>query len=266
MTSPIGGFDHVIVGVADLEAAKQTYQKLGFTMSPRGRHIGWGTANYCAMLDGNYIELLGIVDASQFTNNLDKRLTENGEGLLSVTYNTSDAHAAYEALKPLGAKPPKELKRLLELPAGPVEPSFQLVHLPPEALPGAPGFVIQHLTPEMVWRPEWQMHANGVTSLSSVSIRVADSDKAAKAYGKLFGEGAVSLSADGVRVKVGEGEFCLSPGEPEGPVGFAVSVTDIDRTATVLEDSGAGFDRDGKTIHIEAGAACGAAIDFVCKG
>lgn len=80
MTGAIGGFDHIIIGVADLDAACEAYRRLGFTLSPQGRHIGWGTANYCIMFESYYLELLGILDASQFTNNLDKRLEENGEG------------------------------------------------------------------------------------------------------------------------------------------------------------------------------------------
>ncbi len=62
------GFDHAIVGVGDLEAARLSWQRLGFTTCPRGKHIGWGTANYCIMFADDYLELLGIVDASQFTN------------------------------------------------------------------------------------------------------------------------------------------------------------------------------------------------------
>lgn len=49
MTGALAGIDHVLVGVHDLEAARRTYRHLGFTVSPRGRHIGWGTANYCVM-------------------------------------------------------------------------------------------------------------------------------------------------------------------------------------------------------------------------
>ncbi|NQU59774.1 MAG: VOC family protein [Rhodospirillales bacterium] len=265
MTNPVGGFDHVIVGVADLQAARQTYQRLGFTMSPRGRHIGWGTANYCIMFGADYIELLGIVDAAQFTNNLDKRLAESGGGLFSVTYTTADADAAFEALKPLGAEPPKQLKRLLELPEGTVEPAFELVHLPPQATPGAPGFVIQHLTREMVWRPEWQVHANGAVGIASVSVRVADPGAAAKAYGKLFGEDAVALSAAGMMVRVGEGELYISPtgpDEPEGPVGFEVKTSDLKQTEAALKESGVRFTGEGETLRVDEADACGAALSF----
>ena len=60
--SPVLGIDHVLAGVADLEAARAAWRRLGFTVTPRGRHIGWGTGNYCIMFPDDYVELLGIVD------------------------------------------------------------------------------------------------------------------------------------------------------------------------------------------------------------
>ena len=67
------------MATADLEAARRTFAGLGFTVTPRGRHVGWGTGNYCIMFPGNYIELLGIVDADRFTNNLETHLAERGK-------------------------------------------------------------------------------------------------------------------------------------------------------------------------------------------
>ena len=52
----ITGIDHVVVGVGDLEGARRTWETLGFTLTPRGRHKGWGTANYCVMFADDYIE------------------------------------------------------------------------------------------------------------------------------------------------------------------------------------------------------------------
>ena len=75
----IGGLDHVLVGVRDLEAARRAWARLGFTLTPRGRHIGWGTANYCIMFAREYVELLGIVDPGLFVNRLD-RFLETREG------------------------------------------------------------------------------------------------------------------------------------------------------------------------------------------
>jgi hypothetical protein len=42
---------------------------------------------------------------------------------------------------------------------------FRIVQLENKSL-----FVCQHLTRELVWRPEWQSHANGASELSLVAL------------------------------------------------------------------------------------------------
>jgi hypothetical protein len=128
----LDGIDHSLIGVRDLEAAKRTWQSLGFTVTPRGRHIGWGTANYCLMFERGYVELLGILDPKQFTNDLDKFLADR-EGLLGLAFASADARATAGRLSASGLHPegPKDLKRLLELPEGEQLPAFKLVYLPP---------------------------------------------------------------------------------------------------------------------------------------
>jgi catechol 2,3-dioxygenase-like lactoylglutathione lyase family enzyme len=264
MPGAIGGFDHIIIGVADLDTACRVYQRLGFTLSPRGRHIGWGTANYCIMFGGDYLELLGILDDSQFTNNLDKRLAENGEGLLGVSYASDDADAAYAQLSAIGAQPPQDLKRLLDLPEGTVEPAFRLVHLSPET----PGFLCQHLSRDLVWQPQWLDHANGAHCVAAVSMRVEDLKFAAAAYGKLFGTRAVSQADEEVRVTVGEGVLRLraaGPDAPEGPEGLDIAVEDLGCTQAVLEQAEIAHQRMDGRITVAEDDACGVALAFVAN-
>ena len=91
--SAITGIDHALIGVRDLEKARAAYARLGFTPCPRGSHIGWGTANYCLMFRDDYVEILGIVDPSQFSNNLDTFLTKR-EGLMGLAWATRDGDGA----------------------------------------------------------------------------------------------------------------------------------------------------------------------------
>lgn len=202
MTSGCGitGIDHTLIGVRDLEAARSVWSRLGFTVTPRGRHIGWGTGNYCIMLDSGYIELLGIINAAQFTNNLDKFL-EQREGLMGVAFATDDAVACHAQLTAAGLHPdgPKDLARLLELPDGDVMPSFKLVFLPPEETPSIRAFVCYHLTPDLVRQPEWQWHANGATALISTTIVCDDPVATAFGYLPIFGPERLKV-LDGVTI------------------------------------------------------------------
>ena len=49
MDSGLAGIDHVVIAVRDLDRARIGWTRLGFTLTPRGRHLGQGTANYCIM-------------------------------------------------------------------------------------------------------------------------------------------------------------------------------------------------------------------------
>ncbi|MDZ4737785.1 MAG: VOC family protein [Rhodospirillaceae bacterium] len=202
----IDGIDHTLVGVRDLEAARDQWARMGFTVTPRGRHIGWGTGNYCIMLDRGYIELLGIVNAAGFTNNLD-RFLETREGLMGLAFASDDAVGCAGALRDAGiaADGPKELKRLLELPAGTVTPAFSLVYLPGDAVPALSAFVCQHLTPDLVRRPEWLAHANGAKKLLGMTVASNDPASLGPAYRRLLGDRAVRPGDGWLRVETGAG-------------------------------------------------------------
>jgi catechol 2,3-dioxygenase-like lactoylglutathione lyase family enzyme len=211
MDDPIIGIDHTLVGVRDLEAARATWIRLGFTVTPRGRHIGWGTGNYCIMFAHDYVELLGIVDPNQFLNRLDTLLETRGEGLLGLAFAAADPSAVHAAFPGL-TQPPKDLARLLELPEGTATPRFSLVHFDPETTPALSSFAVTHLTPELLRRPEWLAHPNGAIALEGVTVTVPDPLALTSAYARLFGPGAVRQGAGRLDVRVGSHEIrFLSP-------------------------------------------------------
>ena len=253
-------FDHALLGVGDLEKSQKTFQRLGFTVCPRGKHIGWGTANYCIMFEDDYLELLGIVDSSQFTNNLDTFLTDHGEGLLGMCFASGDIEALGKKL----GREPSDLKRLLELPEGTVEPRFRLLHPPAESMPGLNGFFCQHLTPELMRRPEWLVHANGATGLASMTIAVNDVGAAARSYGDLFGETAIKCQGDHAEVQLSKNKMQIVHSDTdEGLTELAVRVADEDAAASYLEQVGVSFTKGTDGLFIAPREACGASITLV---
>lgn len=262
----IRGLDHPIVGVRDLEQARMDWQRLGFTITPRGRHIGWGTANYCIMFPLDYVEILGIVDAGQYVHGLDTFLAQR-QGILGLALATGDADAAHARLSECGlaGEPPKDLARILELPEGEARPSFRLVHPADPTALGLRGFLCQHLTPELVRRADWLEHANGARRISMISIATAERQSLAERYRKLIGAEAVHADRGGVTVRL---DGCvLHFGEPadgiEGGLGMAVEVGDLDRTRGLLGSAEIPFeDADGE-IDIDPAHATGVALSFV---
>jgi catechol 2,3-dioxygenase-like lactoylglutathione lyase family enzyme len=276
----ITGIDHTLVGVRDLEAARSTWETLGFTLTPRGRHIGWGTGNYCIMLESGYIELLGVVDPSQFLNNLDGFLKKR-EGLMGLAFGTDNPAQCAEDLKESGVvfEGPKGLKRKLEMPEGEVLPAFELLYLDREATPGLNAFITHHLTPELIRRPEWLRHANRAKRLRSVTVVVEDPVRTVIGYLPLFGPDRVQVSDAMTVVDTGAGRirFVTPKGlrtlydallplpEHDTPwiAAMKIEVADKGRCRDFLKERHVPVEKTGKGCLVPPEVANGCIIEFV---
>ncbi len=210
--SGIAGIDHIIVGVRNLEAARRDWARLGFTLTPRGRHVGQGTANYCIMFGRDYLELLGFVERDAHAHRLETFLAQR-EGAMSVAFSPErDAAATAGALAARGLHPsaPRALGRALELPEGSVTPRFSLLTLPPDETPALDCFICGHLTPELVRRPEWLTHPNGVSGIAAVHLVAVDPAALVPSYRRLFGEDRVTTTLRGVEVDTGRNRLVFS--------------------------------------------------------
>lgn len=278
----VRGIDHSIVCVHDLEAARARYQSLGFTVTPRGKHIGWSTANYCIMFAHDYIELLGIVDRGGYSAGLDALLAEKGEGLLKLALASDDAAAAREFFAAAGLAPEavKDLARELEAPGGTVLPEFRLLHPAPEAMPGLSGFICQHLTRELVWRPEWCEHRNTARGIASCAILADDPASLAEGWRRVFGAGAVALDGDRLTVETGTSrldfmsrdalarEFNgVEPARTDSGtiVSMTLAVADLTAAARCLDDAGIAAVDIGNGIAVPPEDACGVVVAFAEK-
>jgi catechol 2,3-dioxygenase-like lactoylglutathione lyase family enzyme len=279
---PVQGLDHLLIVAQDLEAVRATYERLGFRPAPRGRHIGWGTANYCLMLEQDYLELLGIVDDSQFLNGLDKTLATRGEGLSAAAFIGADLERSARLLREsnVAVGEPQDLKRTIEASDGDLLPRFQLLHLPRDATPGLPAFICKHLTPDLVWQRGWTDQPNGARRIAGLTVMVDDPGSVAVPYADIFGfrsvtntDNLVSVDCGGCRLRFtdADGLLALHPQAraftsppPQGPVAMQVEVADKAATANLLKANGVSFerDRDGP-LHVPARETGGVMLDFV---
>lgn len=279
---PITGIDHALIGVADLERARESFERLGFTATPRGRHIGWGTGNYTIMFESDYVELLGVIDADQYIHGLDTFL-ETGEGLLNVALATEDAESAFRWLQAQGvdASPPENLQRLLEAGDGDETLKFRNVYLPEELTPGLKTFACEHLSPDEVRRPRWLSHPNGANGIAEVTIVMEDLDGVGEAYARLFGAEAVSGDErrGHITVKTGRNALCFVTPKtfPERHydksidpnlalprlAALTLSVADPQVTAMYLSGQQVAFERDSTgAVIVSSEEACGTFLVF----
>jgi hypothetical protein len=281
MAHGILGIDHTLIGVRDLERAAEIWRRLGFAVSPRGRHIGWGTGNYCVMFPDDYIELLGIVDPGQFLNNLDTFLAER-EGGLGLAWASRDRDATVRSLATAGIETgaSRDLARALETAEGTVQPRFKLAHLPAEVTPGLSSFICQHETPVLLRRPHWLMHANAAIALKGVTVLHPAPGSLVDSYEQLFGLAAVTMTDDVMTLHVGRHRLIFADADNievlhpeldfedlgEGPAIALMTLVsgDLDRTADHFSAADIDYEeeRDGSII-VPAAEASGIALEFV---
>ena len=168
----VRGIDHAVILVRDLDLARDTFVRLGFTLTPRGFQ-SLGSQNHCIMFGRDYLELMALPAVPPAAFQYFADFLSKGEGVGALALATDDAAAAYVELTQTGiaAEAPLALSR----PVGDLgEARFTLVQLPPAETPGFRTFLCQHHTREIVWRPEYQRHANGAEGIGSVSVATPD--------------------------------------------------------------------------------------------
>ena len=274
------GLDHVVVLVRDLDAAAQTWRRLGFTLSPRGTHSPhMGTGNYTVMLDPDYFELLGVVAPTPHNAQMREGLARK-EGLGSAAMRTDDAAAGVGELKARGiaAVGPLDFGRPVVLPDGTAtQAQFRVFQWPASEAPAGLGlFACQHVTPQAVWIRELQVHPNTARRIREVEVVTPDPRAAGAHLARLI-DGAVEAADGGCRVATGPGRAAIvfldrtalagrHPGvrldtlPEQGGVGLTLEVGDLDAAAACIGPSGS---RDASGITVPPSAATGVMLRLV---
>ena len=192
VSAPI--LDHVVVDVRDrMDEAAETYRRLGFQLTPRGHHT-LGSMNHLAMFASDYLELLGFGEGSAGR----PELAPFPVGLNGLVFKTNDADATHEHAQGIGLPilPVQAFSRPVELDGGRRDAKFRTTRLDPAKIAMGRVYFCEHLTPELVWRPEWQRHPNGAHAITRVIVATSDPRRTAELFRGLFGEGAV-MQRDG---------------------------------------------------------------------
>lgn len=186
-TAPV--LDHVVVDVRDrMDEAADTYRRLGFHLTPRGHHT-LGSMNHLAMFATDYLELLGFGEGGANR----PELGPFPIGLNGLVFKTADADAthAHAQAEGLPILPAQAFSRPVELDGAKHDVKFRTTRLDPGKVAMGRVYFCEHLTPELVWRPEWQRHPNGACAISRVVVASPDPRRSAGLFRSLFGDRAV---------------------------------------------------------------------------
>ncbi|MGE3904710.1 MAG: VOC family protein [Reyranellaceae bacterium] len=278
MPRAIKGIDHVMIIAPDLARAGEAYARLGFDVQPRGVHAGLGTANHLMILDEDYIELLGVIEP--MPNNLRyKEIGEQGGALANVALGTDGADLAHAAWTQAGSNPEPIIAfdRGVEIDGRTERAAFRIVRLPHQARPGVGLFVCNHLTPQFVYRSEWQNHPNTARGISRITVVANDPLVHRQAAERVFGADAITTGDDTMTVATGKAPFVYVtpkrfaeafpgqrpalPGDHAAAMGIRVS--DIAAARRALEAGGIPFaaTADGRLL-VPASEACNVLVEF----
>ncbi len=273
--------DHVVVDVRDrIDEAERRYRALGFHLRQRGRH-SLGSVNHLAMLDPDYVELLGTGDGGAAARADLAGFPVGMNGLVFAMQGAEALHADQRA-RGVPVQAVQRFGRPLLLPDGSRgEARFNVVRVEPRAVFDGRVYFCEHLTPDLVWRPEWQDHPNGALALARVVLAAEDPDQTAAGFERMFGAGSAEaadgggrvLAACGVAVEVRAREAverALGGAMPD-PAGRAdhmallgVRVRSLRRAEEVLRANGvSGLRAEERALLVPAVEAMNVALEFV---
>lgn len=282
------GIDHLVLCVNDLDQARETYAALGFTTTPRAIHP-FGTGNSLVQLQGNFLELLTVVDSSKFAlpaagtfsfGAFNDTFLSRREGMSMLVFegHGADSDQAEFAKKGLETYDVFHFERPAKQPNGEtVTVAFSLAFATDPSMPEAAFFTCQQHAPEYFWKPEYQKHENGAIAVTEVVMVADELSSVGDFLGALQAPNAVTSEADALYVKTARGTVTVltprrfsdqfgeeAPG-PSSPhfAAFQIAVADIDQAEKLLSDNSVSFRRAAGKLQIGAASAFGAVLEFV---
>lgn len=140
--------DHVIVAVADLDAAAETYSRLlGRSPSWRGIHPAWGTGNVLFRLENTYLELLAPRADEGLAVALRQHIDRRGEGPLGFAFGTAEIATCTSSLRDRGLDVGEPLDGAGRDELSGAQRRWRSTFFPPAASRGIQIIAIEHTSP-----------------------------------------------------------------------------------------------------------------------
>ena len=186
------GVDHLVVVVPDLQTAIESYEQLGFTVVPGGRHPVATHNALISFTDGSYVELIAFYEPSP-----DHRWwapLQKGGGLVDFCMQTDDLWADTAAFRRAGVTidDPEPLSRVR--PDG-YKLSWVL-SIPRDPYRGVAPFLIQDETPREERIPRQTVHGNRVKGIGTVTVAVDDVETVRGWYTSVLGDPGHEVTRD----------------------------------------------------------------------
>lgn len=203
--------DHAVINVHyELDRAERLFKGLGFYLAARGYH-SLGSINHAMMFGTDYLELIGLPKETEGLPPARPEVMASPVGINGLVFKTYDMDETWAHLQALGMADiaPKSFSRPVELASGETQDAqFRTVTVNASVFPGGRVYFCQHLTPELLWRAEWQSHANGASRIAEFVIvskdYIREADNLSRLLrSKLSGQGeTLEIEIDGARISI----------------------------------------------------------------
>lgn len=237
-------FDHVLIAVNDLRAARADFESLGFTVFYGGKHADGRTENCLIVFqNGGYLELIALTDPDDVLEpgGMHAGLFEPGEGFAGFALSSSDLGADTAAMRG------RDLDLMGPIENSRVRPDGEKVAWVAAVMTGSPiPFFIEDLTSRELRVPSGHAeHPNGATGVSRLVVAVANLEEATDRYARIFGSEPFSSSLRleaSTAVDFTRGSTTITLAEPDGkdsPLQIQLTARGDSPYAVVLATSGA---------------------------
>lgn len=184
--TPALPIDHLVINVRyDMDRALAAFEKLGFVLTPRGRHT-MGSINHLMVFGHDYIELIGLPTDG---TTLRDELLASPVGIDGLVFQTISADRTHTALASAGQRllPVQSFSRPVDIDGKNLDAKFRTVRFEPGQFAAGRVYFCQHFTPELVWRDVWQHHPCHVTAIAAMLIVSSQPKQDADHYAAVSG-------------------------------------------------------------------------------
>lgn len=172
--------DHVMFyGGFAMEKLFDFFERAGFFLTPLSQH-SHGSVNRLAMLEGQYIELIGFKPGTPPTVRPEIQAMPLGLNGLAAS-DRPDYPRAHRGR----FSRPMALERPIDTPTTHGIARFTITHAEHPAN-DARAFLCRHHTPELLWVKEWIQHRNTAVSIIEVGVPTEEPDRFATIMDAVF--------------------------------------------------------------------------------
>lgn len=202
--------DHVVINTRyELDAAADQFAAQGLGLTDQGHH-SLGSINHLAMFSADYLELIGLPAPVGGEPVQRAGVSDAPSGINGLVFKTDDADQTFSHLADVNMQGdrPNAFSRPVLADGKQQQARFRTVHVRRNLFAAGRLYFCQHLTPELVWQPQWQQHANGATRIAEVVLVSASPEATAATLSALInrpvqrGDGIVQLALDGALLSI----------------------------------------------------------------